>query len=95
MYAGLAPYLGGRPLCGVQATGPGRDLTQQGLPDVFRDVAAHCLEGVRRAQPECPYRLCERYDGDVELCGAAADFGNLYVEPIRRPRTVTATRETA
>lgn len=95
MYAGLAHYLGGHPLSEVQATGPGRDLTQHGLPDMFRDVAVHHLEGVRLVQPEGPYRLCERRDGDIEVFGAAADLGYLHAAPVGRPRTVTATRETS
>ena len=108
MYAGLAHHLGGHPLYEVQATGPGRDLTRQGLPDIFRDrdVAAHYLEGVRRVPPEGPYSLCGRYDDycygdddcygdDIELFGAAGDLGNLLAAPAGRPRTVAATRETS
>ncbi len=94
VYAGLAPYLGGRPLCGARATGPGRSLLQ-GLPDIFRNDAARYLEEVRRVQSERPYRRCRRYSGGIELCRATDDLGNLHAASAGSSRTGAAAREAA
>jgi thioesterase domain-containing protein len=50
-YAGLADYLGDRPLYGVQATGAAA------VPDSIAELAASYVEAVRAVQPRGPYHL--------------------------------------